>query len=625
MNRPHRLFWVGLVAVALSACGDDTAKSKSNNEMSDVSIADVGADTSPGDNASSNSTTPDMGPTSDLGGGDDMSSADMGPDVTIDPRLCGNGMLDPGEECDDANDNDDDECNSDCTFTCGDGVVGPAEQCDIAIPEGMEGACPTSCDDGDACTTNALQGNECQAQCITGTIAACVDGDGCCPSTCDTTNDSDCVMICGNGVIEGTETCDGNCPLDCDDGIACTADVMIGSAATCDVVCMNTPITVCVDNDGCCGPGCDSTNDNDCSATCGNGTIEPPLETCDGNCPVDASDCDDNDVCTADSVSGTAAQCNAQCVNAPLGCIAGVTDGCCPSMCNANNDGDCAPVCGNGVVEMGEQCDDGNTNDGDGCDASCLLEGSGVAFRLSDLDLMDPHVYIQAFGCRDITNGNVPFNLSPPINGLIQNAITLDEDGDGELDLSFVIIMNPLDQTNGGTGSITVAEADCTAPMSTTTCTVDSSSGTFQTGSYTTDTSSDCLDALPNTSRPYTPAIDVSAPPCFASTTLDLTINVGGILVPLTDVQVGATYVGNPATSLASGLLRGFISEDDADSILLPSDLPLVGGDPLSSVLPGGTGCCAAHDDRDTGPDGTTIGWWFYLNFPADVVPVVVN
>src|SRR5262249_26323792 len=32
-------------------------------------------------------------------------------------------------------------------------------------------------------------------------------------------------------------------------------------------------------------------------------------------------------------------------------------DGCCPTGCNANNDRDCSPVCGNGVVESGELCD----------------------------------------------------------------------------------------------------------------------------------------------------------------------------------------------------------------------------------------------------------------------------
>lgn len=31
-------------------------------------------------------------------------------------------------------------------------------------------------------------------------------------------------------------------------------------------------------------------------------------------------------------------------------------------------------VCGNGAIEGAEQCDDGNTVDGDGCSASCALE-----------------------------------------------------------------------------------------------------------------------------------------------------------------------------------------------------------------------------------------------------------
>jgi len=33
-----------------------------------------------------------------------------------------------------------------------------------------------------------------------------------------------------------------------------------------------------------------------------------------------------------------------------------------------------APVCGNGVVEGDEQCDDGNTVSRDGCSATCTIE-----------------------------------------------------------------------------------------------------------------------------------------------------------------------------------------------------------------------------------------------------------
>ena len=31
------------------------------------------------------------------------------------------------------------------------------------------------------------------------------------------------------------------------------------------------------------------------------------------------------------------------------------------------------PVCGNGILELGEDCDDGNTNDGDACPSMCML------------------------------------------------------------------------------------------------------------------------------------------------------------------------------------------------------------------------------------------------------------
>lgn len=36
-----------------------------------------------------------------------------------------------------------------------------------------------------------------------------------------------------------------------------------------------------------------------------------------------------------------------------------------------------ASICGNGIVESGEQCDDGNLIGGDGCDANCQTESSG--------------------------------------------------------------------------------------------------------------------------------------------------------------------------------------------------------------------------------------------------------
>jgi len=50
-----------------------------------------------------------------------------------------------------------------------------------------------------------------------------------------------------------------------------------------------------------------------------------------------------------------------------------------------------------------------------------------------------------------------------------------------------------------------------------------------------------------------------------------------------------ATYSGNPAQTLLNGLLMGFISEADANATILPATLPLIGGKPLSIVLPAAT------------------------------------
>jgi cysteine-rich repeat protein len=39
-----------------------------------------------------------------------------------------------------------------------------------------------------------------------------------------------------------------------------------------------------------------------------------------------------------------------------------------PSVCVPSN-----PVCGNGVNEIGESCDDGNNKNGDGCSNKCTI------------------------------------------------------------------------------------------------------------------------------------------------------------------------------------------------------------------------------------------------------------
>jgi uncharacterized protein (TIGR03382 family) len=97
------------------------------------------------------------------------------------------------------------------------------------------------------------------------------------------------VDTCNNGVVDTGETCDpavaGSCPGTCQASTdACMPNVLVGAAATCSAACMVQPITTCVNDDGCCAAGCDSTSDNDCEpgATGGSGDVTGGCETGNG-------------------------------------------------------------------------------------------------------------------------------------------------------------------------------------------------------------------------------------------------------------------------------------------------------------------------------------------------------
>jgi cysteine-rich repeat protein len=101
--------------------------------------------------------------------------------MCVSANVCGNGILDLDEECDDANLDDTDDCLSNCKHNrCGDGKINlDTEQCD----------------DGNA-----------------------VDGDGC---------DNNCsITACGNGVVTGSESCDDGNVMDLDGCKSdCTANI----------------------------------------------------------------------------------------------------------------------------------------------------------------------------------------------------------------------------------------------------------------------------------------------------------------------------------------------------------------------------------------------------------------
>ena len=238
------------------------------------------------------------------------------------------------------------------------------------------------------------------------------------------------------------------------------------------------------------------------------------------------------------------------------------------------------------------------------------------AFRMTDLDLRDPHLVgnFPIFGCTDFTD-STPFGFS--FNQQLATEISTDSDADGFLDLSILAEFLPLDASQP-TNLVAIGEARCTSPAATTTCTRPASSNL--SGDAAIQTTGICLAPYANTLHdPYTPEVTSTDASCFRSVQGDITFDVGGIALTLQDAELAAKFSGNPTDALVNGLVRGFLSEADADATTIPPSYPVVGGQPLSSILPGGTGNCASHDARDTidGTPGGTRGWWFYFNFAA--------
>jgi MYXO-CTERM domain-containing protein len=273
-------------------------------------------------------------------------------------------------------------CNTCASFTCAptpgvscaDGTVcNGAEVCDAA------GACVAGtaldCDDTNVCTADS-----CDA--VTGCANAPTPGASC----------ADATVCNGAEVCDATGACVAGTALDCDDTNVCTAD-------GCDAVtgCENTPTpgASCADGDACNGAElCDATgacalgtslacgDTNPCTAdscdtalgcrnvptpgiSCADATVCNGAEVCDaaGACAAGTPlDCDDTNVCTADSCDATSG-----CANTPTpGTSCGDGD-----ACNGAETCSAAGACVAGTPPV---CSDGNP-----CTADMCVPASGCS------------------------------------------------------------------------------------------------------------------------------------------------------------------------------------------------------------------------------------------------------
>jgi hypothetical protein len=306
-----------------------------------------------------------------------------------------------------------------------------------------------------------------------------------------------------------------------------------------------------------------------------------------------------------------------------------------------------------GVVEGASGCnaaDAGTADAGPDGDAEPPDPDAGppgpAAFRFVELELRDPHLWVVLGGsCIDGTEGPLG------VNAQIQTDLTEDgDDPDTALDLSIVEVFRPLEQRPGMTTFTEFVYPECTSPESTTTCTLASGTERAPASPVEVRGAGVCLDVLPGTARPYTPAIAVPAAPtdgtCYVATLGDLSVNFGGAPVVLREARVAGEWPSAPATQIVDGLIRGFIAESDANFTYVPhspdnpfacvtvSELlpggdppPFVAGDPQppSPCTPRPVGedrpaNCDTENDMDTSATGEP-GWYMYFNFRARVVP----
>lgn len=247
-----------------------------------------------------------------------------------------------------------------------DGTVTPAP---VVTLDGTLVGCPVcgnseleageTCDDGDTVSGDGCT-DDCQSEaCIAETpgypeVSLCDDGVGCTDDACI---DDACVQTANDGNCDDQEVCTGDT---CDASSDCEFTPVAGECDDADP---------CTEADACSGGQCSGTP-VDCSqldGVCMVGVCDALSGACVATAAADDTVCDDGDQCTEN-------------------------DRCTGGVCGGDIIGGCS-VCGDGLVEGDEDCDDGDTvwAQGEFCRADCSgvpcgmpLDSGGVRPAASD-------------------------------------------------------------------------------------------------------------------------------------------------------------------------------------------------------------------------------------------------
>jgi fibro-slime domain-containing protein len=432
MSKPLLIGLLGALFLALYACAGSPPVSLS------VFTTDSGSD--------STASSPDDGPGGDSTGpihlGDDATQQDAdgacGTDACSDaaPGYCGDSIIQTGEQCDDGNSVPGDGCSGTCQLEPGWSCPAPGQQCAKLCGNGLVDP-GEQCDDG-----NTVSGDGCSSTCRKEPGYVCPNSNGvggqCIPVTAN---------VCGDGIVGGTEQCDDH---NTTSGDGCSSTCMIEPGWTCPTAgapcklkeyCGNRIVELdigeqCDDGNTVSGDGCSSlckiepnfvcpTAGQPCVSTvvCGDGKVQGS-ETCDDHnttsgdgcsatcqvepgwrCPTAgvkcAVICGDGFVvvgqeqCDLGTLNGTGVGCSATCTIDPA-------FACVTSTSGAGADGGASlptstchrTVCGDGIKEGSEQCDDGNLIPYDGCSPTCTIDpkcnGTGQCTAVCGDGLVEP-------------------------------------------------------------------------------------------------------------------------------------------------------------------------------------------------------------------------------------------